>query len=176
MKPFLHCFIPAVGATALITGCTVMAPTGPSIVALPTADESLNTFQRDDYACRDYASQHVNPSAASQGATNNAVNSAAAGTLGGAAVGALFGAATGHAGAGAAIGAGSGLLVGGAAGAGNAQNSVGSLQAQYDGAYAQCMASKGNTIQSQSAPVYFAPAPVYYAPPPPVHYYGPRYW
>lgn len=159
-------------AAAALTGCAVMAPTGPSIVALPNRGESLNTFQQDDYACRNYASTTINPGAASQSATNNGVGSAAIGTLGGAAAGALLGAAAGNAGVGAAIGAGSGLLLGSAVGSGNAQNTSAGLQANYDAAYAQCMTSKGNTIQQQQ-PVYVAPAPAYYAPPPPVYYYGP---
>jgi len=182
MKHLISRLVPAAGLVAVFAGCTVMPPSGPSIVALPSRGESLNTFQHDDYECRDYASRRINTAGASQGATNNAVNSAAIGTIGGAAVGALLGAAAGNAGAGAAIGAGSGLLIGGANGAGSAQDTAGGLQAAYDGAYAQCMTSKGNTIQSQAAPayytqppVYYAPPPVYYAPPPPAYYYGPRW-
>lgn len=163
-------------ALALLGGCAVVPPSGPSIVALPRSGEPLNQFQQDDYSCRDYAYRSTNAPGASQAATTNSVNSAAVGTLGGAAVGALIGAAAGNAGAGAAIGAGSGLLVGGAAGANGAQYAGGSLQAQYDAAYAQCMTSKGNTISQPQMPVYvpqpvYAPQPVYVAPPP--RYYGP---
>ncbi|WP_432422266.1 glycine zipper family protein [Robbsia betulipollinis] len=166
----------AAAVLASLAGCAVAPPTGPSVVALPNRGESLSTFQQSDYSCRNYAYNSINTSGASQAATNNGISSAAVGTLGGAAAGALLGAAGGNPGAGAAIGAGAGLLLGGAAGAGGAQNSSAGLQAQYDAAYAQCMASKGNTIQQQ-APAYVAPAPVYYAPPPPV-YYGPPhpYW
>ncbi len=80
----------------------------------------------------------------------------------------------GNAGAGAAIGAGSGLLIGGSAGANNAQYASMGLQAQYDAAYSQCMVSKGNRIAQPQMPVY--PQPVYVAPryapyaPPPVMY------
>jgi hypothetical protein len=157
-------------ALALLGGCAVVPPSGPSIVALPRSGEPLNQFQQDDYSCRDYAYRSTNATGASQAATTNSVNSAAIGTLGGAAVGALFGAAAGNPGAGAAIGAGSGLLIGGATGANGAQYAGGSLQAQYDAAYAQCMVSKGNTISQPRMPVY-APQPVYVAPPP--RYYGP---
>ncbi|WP_345811510.1 glycine zipper family protein [Paraburkholderia sp. PREW-6R] len=157
-------------ALALLGGCAVVPPSGPSIVALPRSGEPLNQFQQDDYSCRDYAYHSTNAPGAAQASTNNAVGSAAVGTLGGAAVGALIGAAAGNAGAGAAIGAGSGLLLGGAAGANGAQYSSNSLQAQYDAAYAQCMTSKGNTISQPQVPVY-APQPVYVAPPP--RYYGP---
>ncbi len=163
-------------ALALLGGCAVVPPSGPSVVALPRSGEPLGQFQQDDYACRNYAFRSSDPAGASQSATTNSVNSAAVGTLGGAAVGALIGAAAGNAGAGAAIGAGSGLLVGGAAGANGAQYSANSLQARYDAAYSQCMTSKGNTISQPQMPVYvpqpvYAPAPVYVAPPP--RYYGP---
>lgn len=176
MKQHIIRLLPAAGILAALAGCAIAPPTGPSIVALPNRGEPLATFQKDDYECRNYAYSVINPKGASQEATNGVVNSAAIGTLGGAAVGALLGAATGNAGAGAAIGAGSGLLVGGAVGSGNAQNSSAGLQAQYDTAYAQCMTSKGNTIQ-QAAPVYVQPAPVYYEPAPRAYYYGPpRPW
>ncbi|MGF7192042.1 outer membrane lipoprotein SlyB [Robbsia andropogonis] len=163
-------------AAVMLSGCAVVTPTGPSVVALPERGESLATFQKDDYACRNYAYGIINPNGAQQNANNSTVNGAALGTLGGAAAGALIGAASGNAGAGAAIGAGSGLLLGSAVGAGNAQNDANGLQARYDAAYAQCMTAKGNTIQQQPAPVYYeAPRPAYYyAPPPaPVYYYGP---
>ncbi len=168
-----------VGAVAAVTlsGCAVVTPTGPSVVALPGRGEPLATFQKDDYECRNYAYSGINPNGAQQDANHRVFNGAAIGTLGGAAAGALLGAASGNAGAGAAIGAGSGLLLGSAVGAGNAQDDSGSLQARYDASYAQCMTSKGNTIQQQAAPVvyYTQPQPVYYyAPPPaPVYYYGP---
>ncbi|MET3230083.1 UNVERIFIED_ORG: hypothetical protein ABIC54_002268 [Burkholderia sp. 1263] len=176
LKP-MHVALP-VGAVALafLGGCAVVPPSGPSVVALPRSGQSLNQFQQDDYACRDYAYRSSDATGASQGSTANSVNSAAVGTLGGAAVGALIGAAAGNAGTGAAIGAGSGLLLGGAAGANGAQYSANSLQARYDAAYAQCMTSKGNTISQPQMPVYvpqpvYAPQPVYVAPPP--RYYGP---
>lgn len=163
-------------ALALLGGCAVVPPSGPSIVALPRTGESLNQFQQDDYACRDYAFRSTDAAGAAQSSTTSSVNSAAFGTLGGAAVGALFGAAAGNAGAGAAIGAGSGLLLGGAAGANGAQYSANGMQARYDAAYAQCMTSKGNRISQPQMPVYvpqpvYAPQPVYIAPPP--RYYGP---
>ncbi|CAG4903694.1 glycine zipper family protein [Paraburkholderia gardini] len=157
--------LPAVLVALALGGCAVVPPSGPSIVALPRSGESLNQFQQDDYACRDYAFRSSDAAAASQNATANGVGSAAVGTLGGAAVGALLGAAAGNPGAGAAIGAGSGLLVGGAAGANGAQYSAAGLQARYDAAYAQCMTSKGNTIAQPQMPVY-APQPMYMAPPP----------
>ena len=162
-----------------LSGCAVVAPTGPSVVALPPPGKTLNAFQQEDYACRDYAFRTNGGDNASQQATNNGVSSAAVGTLGGAAVGALLGAAAGNPGAGAAAGAGAGLLFGSAAGANGAQASADNLQARFDAAYAQCMASKGNSISQpqQVVPAYAPPPAVYYAPPPRPYYYGPRgYW
>jgi hypothetical protein len=182
IRPLAHkgvlATVVAATALAVLSGCAVAPPTGPSVVALPSQGEPLATFQHDDYTCRNYAYGQTNPNEASQQATNSAVSSAAIGTVGGAAVGALLGAAAGNAGAGAAIGAGTGLVFGGAAGAGSAQNSADALQARYDAAYAQCMTSKGNAIQPQAAPAYYAPPPGYYAPPPAVYYGPPRraYW
>lgn len=175
--------LPAGIVVIALTGCTVLPPSGPSVVALPPKGKSLADFQHEDYACRDYAFRSTDSSGAAQGATTNSVNSAALGTLGGAAAGALLGAAAGNAGAGAAIGAGSGLLLGGAVGANGAQYSAAGLQARYDAAYAQCMTSKGNSIAPQTATIYATPpayaAPAYAAPPviytaPPVIYAPPR--
>ncbi|HEY1610439.1 MAG TPA: hypothetical protein VGG24_14325 [Paraburkholderia sp.] len=58
-----------------------------------------------------------------------------------------------------------------------AQESSASLQAHYDAAYAQCMASKGNSIAPQTTTVYTT-APAYYAPPPVIYGGPPRfgYW
>ena len=64
-----------------------MPPSGPSVVALPQRGESLDQFQQNDYACRDYANRSTNSSGAAQAATTNSVNSTALGTLGGAALG-----------------------------------------------------------------------------------------
>jgi hypothetical protein len=170
------------GLVALaLTGCAVMPPTGPSVVALPPGGKPLGQFQQDDYACRSYAFNSENAGGASQSTMKDGVGDSAIGTLGGAAAGALLGAAAGNAGVGAAIGAGAGLLFGGAVGANHAQASSAGLQAQYDAAYSQCMASKGNTISTPAPTVYattpaYAP-PVMYAPPPVVYGYPrPGYW
>jgi len=152
-----------------LAGCAAIPPTGPSVVALPPSGKPLSEFQQEDYACRDYAFRADNAGQASQGALQSGAGSTAIGTVGGAAAGALLGAAAGNAGMGAAIGAGAGLLLGSAVGANNAQASSAGLQARYDAAYSQCMASKGNHIAPPTVyattPVYAAP-PVVYAPPP----------
>ncbi len=157
------------GVVGLVTlgGCAVALPSGPSVLAVPGPGKTLDAFQQDDLACRQYASGQVNyaqAQAASQGATGNAV----AGLGIGAALGALFGAAAHSPGAGAAFGAGTGLLVGGSSGSSVAAASSAGLQRQYDMAYLQCMVSKGNTVPGLSAPPGYPAAPYaapgYYAP------------
>jgi hypothetical protein len=147
--------------TVALTGCAVIPPTGPSVVALPPSGKPIGVFQQEDYACRDYAFRSDNRATPAHSEIPNGVGSTAIGTAGGAAAGALLGAAAGDAGVGAAIGAGVGLLFGGAAGANGAQATSAGLQAQYNAAYAQCMASKGNSI---SQPAVYTTVPVAYAP------------
>ena len=173
--------LPAGLMAVALAGCAVIPPSAPSVVALPPAGKPIGVFQQEDYACRDYAFRSDNTAAPPHGAIPDGVGSSAIGTVGGAAAGALLGAAAGNAGIGAAIGAGAGLLLGSAEGAHDAQASSASLQAQYDAAYAQCMASKGNSISPpgvySTVPVY-APPPVAYAPGP-VVYSSPQrfgYW
>lgn len=164
-----------------LTGCAVVPPTGPSVVALPPSGKPISVFQQEDYACRDYAFRSDNAGPPSHDGIPEGVGGSAIGTVGGAAAGALFGAAAGNAGIGAAIGAGAGLLLGSAVGANDAQATSASVQARYNAAYAQCMASKGNSISQPAvyttAPVY-APPPVAYAPAPVVYGYPQRfgYW
>jgi hypothetical protein len=160
-----------------LTGCAIIPPSGPTVVALPPKGESLNTFQQEDYACREYAFRSDNASQSSAAAANDGLRTGAIGTAGGAAAGARLGAAAGDAG----IGAGAGLLFGGAVGANGAQATSASLQARYDAAYSQCMAAKGNQI---THPASYATAPAYatqpvFAPAPAVVYGYPQpfgYW
>src|ERR1700761_4924106 len=92
-------------AAVPLAACAAAPPSGPTVVAMPRAGESLNQFQADDLTCRNYAQTHTAPPGATQAAaTRAAVGSAAAGTAVGAAGGALLGAAAGNAGVGAAIG------------------------------------------------------------------------
>lgn len=151
---------------AVLTGalglgaCAVVPPSGPTLLATPPEGKNLTQFQSEEGGCRTYASSQIGYGTPQQGANQAAVGSAVAGTALGAAAGALLGSAGGAAGAGAAIGAGTGLLVGSAVGGNNAQASGTSLQARYDQAYAQCMASAGNRVQ----PGYAAPAVAYASP------------
>jgi hypothetical protein len=135
-----------------LAACVAAPPSGPTVVAMPRSGESLNQFQANDLACRNYAQINTAPPGATQAAANrSAVGSAAVGTVVGAAGGALLGAAAGNAGAGAAIGAGAGLLTGSAVGASNAGAIAGGAQEQYDVAYAQCMTSKGEIVENPSS-------------------------
>jgi Glycine-zipper domain len=132
-----------------LAACAAAPPSGPTVFALPRSGESLNQFQANDLTCRNYAQINTAPPGATQAAANrSAVGSAAVGTAVGAAGGALLGAAAGNAGVGAAIGAGAGLLTGSAVGASNAGAIAGGAQAQYDVAYAQCMTSKGDIVET----------------------------
>lgn len=166
--------------------CTVAPPTGPSVLALPPKGKDMQTFQAEDYNCRNYAQAQLGGNTPANAATQSAVGSAAVGTALGAGAGALLGSAGGAMGAGAAIGAGVGLLAGSAVGASNAQASSGNLQQRYDMAYTQCIASTGNSVQAApapppavvgyAAPAYAYPAPVYAYPPPPVYAYPYPYY
>ena len=176
-----------------LAACAVAPPTGPDVIAMPGKDKTLQAFQQDDLACRQYASQATGGVSPAQAATGSAVGSAVVGTAIGAAAGAALGSVSGQMGAGAAIGGATGLLAGSAIGASNAGLSAGELQFRYDTAYAQCMAARGNEVAPPSSgypaayptpyaypypyPAYGYPAPLYAYPPPVVLHYGwyPRY-
>ena len=146
-----------------LAACAAAPPSGPTVVAMPRSGEALNQFQADDVACRNDAQIHTAPPGATQAAANRAaVGSAAVGTAVGASAGALLGAAGGNAGAGAAIGAGAGLLTGTAVGASNAGTIAGGAQAQYDVAYAQCMTSKGDIVETAPPGYAYAGGYPYY--------------
>ena len=55
-----------------LAACAVAPPSGPTVVAMPHAGESLNQFQADDLACRDYAQRRTAPPGATQAAANRA--------------------------------------------------------------------------------------------------------
>jgi hypothetical protein len=164
--------------------CAVGPPPGPTVAAVPPKDKSIEAFQQDDAACRQYAGQTVGYASPADAANQTTANSAVAGTLLGAAAGAAIGAAVGNPAAGAAIGAGSGLVLGTASGAEAGSYSAASVQRGYDISYAQCMTSRGNQVPVMAAggpaagpyaggpyppPAYaYAPYPAYYP-----YYYAP---
>jgi hypothetical protein len=149
MRP-LGCAVAIVAALAL-AGCATAPPAGPSVLVLPAKDKTLEAFQLDDAACRQYAAAQIGYSSPSAAETASTVNGAALGTVLGAAAGAAIGAAAGNPAAGAAIGAGGGLLTGGAIGFDAGQPSRISLQRRYDMGYVQCMAAKGETVPTAAA-------------------------
>jgi len=148
-------------AVLAVTGCAVAPPAGPSATALPGPGKSLDQFNNDDTACRNYAADRTqNAPAQAAAASNNANASIAAGTLIGAGLGAALGSINGQAGTGAAIGAGTGLLAGASVAGDQAQGAADDLQAQYDRAYAQCMVGNGEAIQGAPGGYAARPAPV----------------
>jgi hypothetical protein len=168
--------IPAVGLVSVLalSACAVAPPSGPSVMALPSAGKSFEAFQQDDYACRGYATQQTGGASAARASSDSAVGSAVLGTALGAGIGAALGSVGGAVGAGAAIGGATGLLAGSAIGAGNAQAAGGNVQARYDTAYTQCMYSKGDTVQSAPGGYAGGYPPGYY--PGPYYGYGPGYY
>jgi hypothetical protein len=130
-----------------MTACAIAPPAGPAVLALPPQGKDLTQFRQEDTSCRGYAQQQIGYGSQQQAANQNAIGSAAVGTALGAAAGAAIASAAGTAGTGAAVGAGAGLLAGSAVGTSNASASAAVLQQQYDIAYAQCMAARGNTVQ-----------------------------
>ncbi len=154
-----------------LAACAV-APTGPSVIALPKQGEDFGRFQAADINCRNFAAAQIGFAGPNQAATDNAVGSAVLETAVGAAAGAAIGAAAGNPGAGAAIGAASGLAVGSAAGASSAYASSATLQWRYDVAYTQCMVANGYSVQQPAyVTPYYGPAG-YYPEPYFPYYYG----
>ncbi len=160
-----------------IEGCATAMPQGPSIMVLPARGKPFSQFQVEDANCRKWAEKSVGISPA-EAHNNGTASGAAVGALSGAGAGALLGSASGNMGAGAAIGAGVGLLMGTAIGSDTGRVSAQEAQRRYDIAYAQCMASHGNQIGSQSvgtAPRYYQRRRVIVVPsePPPAYYLVP---
>ncbi|MFZ3046707.1 MAG: hypothetical protein WA151_12405 [Desulfatirhabdiaceae bacterium] len=130
----------------MMFGCATIPP-GPSVMVLPPSGKSFETFQADDYACREWAASQTEWQA-NDTVNQNRVSGAAIGTLLGAGLGAIIGSASGNVGAGAGIGAAGGLILGTAGAENQAQISGHDVQRRYDIAYQQCMHSKGNQIPS----------------------------
>jgi hypothetical protein len=144
MPKHFHRFIAMAGLFTLCA-CQPAPITGPTIAVMPGPGKTLSQFQSDDYTCRGFAqNQSYAPPATG---LSSPVGTAAATTTVGAAGGALLGAAGGNAGMGAAIGAGVGLLGGAALAAHKRHKEEAATQQSYNIAYAQCMTTKGNTVQ-----------------------------
>jgi hypothetical protein len=154
-----------VAGVVLLAACAQIPP-GPSVAVMPPPGKPFDLFVADDQLCRNYATQSIGGTNASQSAAASAVTSAAVGTALGAAVGLATGGGRG-AGTGAAIGA----VAGSAVGLGAADTSYRGTQHRYDIAYQQCMYARGNLLPGQSAGAYRAvpppPATAGTPPPPP---------
>jgi YMGG-like Gly-zipper len=166
----LRAFASLTAAIATLGGC-VTPPMGPTVPVMPGANKPFATFQQDDADCRGYASQQI--AGGAEAANNRSVTEAIIGT----ALGAGLGAAVGG-GRGAAVGAASGAVVGSAVGSNTGAQAQYSLQQRFNISYAQCMSSKGNSIQGDPYGYprrrqAYGPPPGYYPPPPPPPGYYP---
>ena len=125
----------AISTVTLLTAC-VTPPMGPMIPARPGDGKSMQEFSQDDDFCQDYASNKV--AGRVNKANDEEVRRGLIGTIIGAAVGGAIGNTRG-----AVIGGTAGAVVGSNSGHGYDQYGV---QREYDLAYAQCMASRGNDV------------------------------
>lgn len=128
-------------AMTLLSACTVMPPSSPSVLVLPGTGKSFEQFRLEDSNCRQYAFAQVGGVTPGQISADSGIASAVTGTAIGAAAGAALGG-----GECAAIGAGSGLLAGSLAGADAARISGYEAQERYDMSYIQCMYAYGNRV------------------------------
>lgn len=123
----------------LLLAACASPPMGPTVQVLPSPNKPFQVFQQDQFDCKQYAQSQVAGQA--EAVNQGTVGSVAVGTV----LGGLLGAAIGnHQGAG--IGAGVGAIAGTSTGANSAAYGQGSIQAQYNNAYVQCMYSKGNQV------------------------------
>ncbi|HEX5318765.1 MAG TPA: glycine zipper family protein [Stellaceae bacterium] len=157
------------GIMAAVLSVAACAPqaVAPTVPVMPAAGKPFDQFANDQATCQAYAQNMVAP--LTQQANNNALGGALLTTALGAGLGAAIGG-----GRGAAIGAASGAVVGGSQAAAGSGYAGAGIQQQYNMYYAQCMASKGNSVPGgpPPAPVAgYAPPPGAPVPPPP----PPRY-
>ena len=148
-----HLSLLPLAALLLLQACAT-TPMGPTVRVLPGPNKPFEVFTQDQSVCKDFAQQQVSGQA--DAANQRAVGAAALGTVLGVGLGAAIG---GHQGAG--VGAATGAIVGTSSGANASAYGQGSIQYQYNNAFAQCMYSKGNQVPG-------APARAYMAPPPPL--------
>ncbi|MGR9086766.1 MAG: hypothetical protein ACU841_06800 [Gammaproteobacteria bacterium] len=128
-------------AATLLSACTVLPPSGPSILVLPGSGKTFEQFRSEDDYCRQYALSQIGGAAPGQVSADSGIASAVTGTAIGAAAGAAFGG-----GEGAAIGAGGGLLAGSMMGLDASRMSAYETQKRYDMSYIQCMYANGNRV------------------------------
>lgn len=132
----------------LVLAACAQTPMGPTVQVMPGVNKPFDAFQTDQVVCKQFAEQAVAGQA--HNANMRGLGAGALTTVLGAGLGAAIGG-----GRGAAIGAASGAVGGGGLGAMTSSNREGSIQEQYNNAYAQCMYSKGNQVPGyapQAAP------------------------
>lgn len=66
-------WLPFCSVTLVLAGCVAVPPTGPSVLALPTAGKNLAVFSQDDSSCRGYAQLQSGGAAPQQATTRNTV-------------------------------------------------------------------------------------------------------
>jgi uncharacterized protein YcfJ len=132
-------------AGVMVLSACAQTPMGSTVQVMPGPNTSLASFQNDQATCRQFAQQAVADQA--QGANLRGLGTAALTTALGAGLGGAIGG-----GRGAGIGAASGALGGTALAATQSSNAQGSIQAQFDNAFAACMWSLGNTVPGMGPP------------------------
>ena len=160
MKPSIKPFALVTAGLFIMTGCTTLPPSGPSMTVLPGSGKTFDQFRFDDSDCRQYAAQQAGGTPANA-AVDSGIRSAALGTLLGAAAGAAF-----NGGRGAAVGAGTGLVFGSASGVGASDVSARTQQQRYDAGYIQCMYAKGHKVPVSGRMMTESGMQGGYAPPP----------
>ncbi|HXM00050.1 MAG TPA: glycine zipper 2TM domain-containing protein [Rhizomicrobium sp.] len=155
-------FASVLTASALLAGCAEQPP-GPTIPVMPGPNKPFAQFQQDEAACEQYAGDRV------AGRVKQENDRQTGSTVVGAVLGTAIGAAVGNT-RGAVVGGVAGAAIGN--GASDPYYGQGSIQHQYNIAYAQCMTSHGNQVAQgrQRPPPGYGPPPGYYGPPP-----GPDY-
>jgi uncharacterized protein YcfJ len=120
---------------------------------MPAPGKPFDVFMAEEHLCRQYAEQSIG-SSPNEVASNNAVETAAAGVAIGTVVGALAGGREG-----APIGAAVGLVAGSSAGSNEAAYASRDAQRRYDIAYEQCMYAKGNQVPGYQFQQQIPPPP-----------------
>jgi hypothetical protein len=128
----------ALAGVVVLSACA-QTPVGPTVQVMPGPNTSFASFQDDQATCRQFAQQAVADQ--TQGANLRGLGTVALTTALGAGLGGAIGG-----GRGAGIGAASGALGGAGLAAVGSSNAQGSIQAQFDNAFAACMFSLGNTV------------------------------
>jgi hypothetical protein len=150
-------------AAAMALAACVAPPAGPMVPVVPGPGKSSDAFAADQTMCRQFADSQVALGVSI--ANQQGFGSALLGTALGAGLGAAIGG-----GRGAAIGAASGAAVGTLGAAAGGSYAQLSLQQQYDMAYVQCMASKGNRVPGPQTPPPAGLPPGAPVPPPGTRY------